>query len=525
MVALVIDDTVRKLDRTISDLVLEYQGDFGFETQLFLPTKENVETLFSTIRSQQDQVARADIDPFWTAHFNSVLRGLKMAGRTHQLYPYNYIHTVAGFLGKLMDFDINAPQEKVKQATGKLRRLAPVLDEVIRLVKPLPPSRKQQVANSATAITSLLARMLDYFAGYQDQIEPESLQALGEQVHINQAALAAAVDAIEKMPAYTGNEEEASLPFDQVMGEGLQVPLDFILSWYKDDFLQRKEEFYELGRTIDPRRDPFAILQEDSPAYDNPQRLFEDARRVVNIMREYSLDYVTLPEGEVCEVGPVAEQSKMDCPTANCGGADMWTGTLRSRMGLNEDNYTAFNRASLWDTVAHECYPGHHTNAAKGAAVDLPRTFRLYLPLVRAMVEGIAHRSETLMAPHYEDDLARLSAAHRVYYCAARVKAEMDLNYYRRSPQELMRMYQEDLQVNEMTARLQVQAHLMYPGDAISYYTGARVLESRRRELGVEARPFTEPIFSFGFVSLDTMNKLVAMSPRDGETIKQFGSL
>ncbi len=61
-------------------------------------------------------------------------------------------------------------------------------------------------------------------------------------------------------------------------------------------------------------------------------------------------------------IGPVPEQYKVDCPNAMYSGPDLWSGRLTGFMGLNPDNLESFSRAGLWGTIAHEIYPGHHTN-------------------------------------------------------------------------------------------------------------------------------------------------------------------
>ena len=294
------------------------------------------------------------------------------------------------------------------------------------------------------------------------------------------------------------------------------------MSWYLEDFEQRKEEFREAAARIDSKRDPFDVVRSCSPQYSNPSHLLSDIREIVGKMRIHAQDYVTLPEGECCEVGPLPEASKLDCPTVMYGPKSSSDGQIVGRMGVNVDNYDAFTRADLWSWCAHECYPGHHTNYAKAAVSQLPASFRLGMSLSRCLLEGQAHRSEMLMMPYYEDDVARLAAKHRALYTAFEVKAEIDLNYYGRPHQEIYQAYLEDIRVNEMTARLQVQAHLMHPGDAVCYYSGARVLDELRQELNMEQRTYMEAIFSFGSVSLNTMKHLVAMTPNELEGLRKF---
>ncbi len=493
---------VRDLDRDVSDLVLEYNGSRQFRDRLFVPSEKNVETLLGRARALRGKLDSSEDNAFWKSHFDSVLRGFDLAVREDTLLPYAYGHRLSAAIQSILDHESHEPGEKRRLLQEKLGEIELMLDAVLYWLRDLPSLRREQAQQSAKTLRAVL-----------NKVEPEISAPALAAVEKHQRAL-------EQLPP--AHEVRRPLPFDEVLRDGMQVPLEFILSWYQEDLERRTAEFRELGQRIDATRSPFAVLKEDSRGYDSADDLFADAKRIIQASRQNALSYLTLPEGEHCSVGPVPEQSKVDCPTAMYAGADLWTGQLTGKMGLNTDNLTAFTRAGLWGTVAHEVYPGHHTNYVKSAAAQLPYTFKLRQSLSRSLVEGIAHRSESFMAPHYEDDLARLASAKRVMYCAARVKAEMDLNYHDTSADDVKRMYLEEMGVNEMTARMQVDAHLMYPGDGISYYTGARVMESLRQELNMDAAEFTDIIFSFGFISLSTMEQVVRLAPEEREQLRCF---
>ena len=59
------------------------------------------------------------------------------------------------------------------------------------------------------------------------------------------------------------------------------------------------------------------------------------------------------------------------------------------------------------ETLAHEVYPGHYAAKIKSGLNDLPNTFKL--GLFMSISEGIAHRSEYLMMPYYDDPIASFS--------------------------------------------------------------------------------------------------------------------
>ena len=191
-------------------------------------------------------------------------------------------------------------------------------------------------------------------------------------------------------------------------------------------------------------------------------------------------------------------------------------------MCLNDDNLPAFSRGSLEETNSHEVYPGHHTHFVKTASTHLPYTFRLNLPMTRCLIEGVAHRSEYLLIPYYKDPIAKLEAARRGWYCATRVKAEVDLNYYRKPVQEIIDNYVNNLNCTEYSANGQMYAHLMLPADAVSYYTGMRVLEDLYPTTGLGMKDFTDETFNYGNVSMDTIRDIFSLTAEQKSALKLF---
>ena len=84
----------------------------------------------------------------------------------------------------------------------------------------------------------------------------------------------------------------------------------------------------------------------------------ETARRLVDVilpaLRERSLDIVDLPEGESIEIRMVTDRP--------WSGYNWYLGAGRSRVDLNTDLPIYAYR--LTDLLAHEAYPGHHTEHA-----------------------------------------------------------------------------------------------------------------------------------------------------------------
>ena len=511
---------IKAMDRRIAAMVLSYQGGHGYEDRLFVPSTQNIEQVLAEVETTLAEIRQPEFDGFWQNHFDAILRGYRYTVLEHTHLPHNYVYPMASFLERMMRADQEDAEWQMETMAIKLGNLPDVLTAVINSLHNLSDLRRKQVTTCCQTVLNIVAQAGDFFVTKRECVSVGSYDTFYRALGTADASLREAIAAISLLPP--AREVIKPIPFDVTMRDGMQVCMESVLSWYADDYKQRFDEFTQAGARIDPRRSPFDIILQDARGYGSHHEQVSDAKEIVQAIRKAALNYISLPAGEVCEMGAVPEQSKLTCPTAVYIGGNVWKKELWGMMGFNEDNYTALNRAELWGHITHECYPGHHTNYVKTAAGSLPHTFMMRLPLTRTILEGIAHRSETLMMPYYEDDVARLASHRRVLYCAARVKVEVDLNYYRRPAEEIMKLYLDEMRINEMSARLQTQAHLMNPGDAVSYYTGAKILEDKRRDLGMDSEQFTELIFSFGFIPVSTMLSILELNSVAWEGLKRF---
>ena len=156
----------------------------------------------------------------------------------------------------------------------------------------------------------------------------------------------------------------------------------------EDDVEYRKKVFFDTAKEIDPKRDAYDLLNNASVKYTDAKSLLDGMAGLLDHMRESSRLYVDIPAGETCEVIPTPDAYKMVCPTAMYMDASEGGTAGKGFVCLNTDNLSAFSRANLEETVAHEVYPGHHTHFAISATRDLPHTFKLSLPLSRLIIEG-----------------------------------------------------------------------------------------------------------------------------------------
>ena len=504
-------DTARRLDALISDLSAEYTGSGRFEGELFIPSARAIAKLQERLTELDEEIqSHQGVTDFWKRHFSQILSSMRWRIQSDKRLPYTYTARVSSAVYQSMQ-EGRTKEERQTLLGQKLAPLGDFLTAVLSHVEQSGPDRRQQVISSLETLNANLGHALTHFAG-DTQFQ--------EQLREAQARLARAQEAIPLLPLVTQTPPEPS--FGEILSQSLGVDEDYILSWYQEDFEECQESLHELARRLDPGVSTQELLDRELPAPGSPGEMFDLMRDYLKVARAHSLDYITLPEGEVCHVGPVPEQHRLDCPWGLYSGGDAQRGQLSGTVCLNQYNYRAVTHGWLMLMAAHEGYPGHHAHYVKTASQKLPLTFRSGLPLTRAMGEGIAHRSERLMQHIFENPAYPVFVAYRRLHCALRVKAEVELNVNHRPAQEIIDLYQEVMGFNEHSARVQVQAHLMYPADGVSYYTGMRVLEQLQKEGNYPEPEFTEAIFSHGSVSLDTIADIVALPPHAKRELGRF---
>jgi uncharacterized protein (DUF885 family) len=129
------------------------------------------------------------------------------------------------------------------------------------------------------------------------------------------------------------------------------------------------------------------------------------------------------------------------------------------------------------------------------------------------------------MMPYYDDPIAKLEAAKRGWYCAYRVKAEVDLYYNKRPVQEVIDNYVTHLNCTEYSAQAQTRAHMMRPADGISYYTGMRYIEELYRKSKMDMKQFSNQAFEYGNIPLKTLENILGLSAEKKAQLKAFKPL
>ena len=505
------DKTARDMDARAAQMVLSYQQEVGHEKQPFIPTSDNIQKLLDKIDREIDRAGEFE-EALWRNHFTGFLQSFRFKVNLDRLLPYDFVARQAKSLYSLIRSDPRPRRERESIIEARIEGIPAILNAVTELLPQVTEYRRGQLRGALDALRTNLKLTAEW--------------SEDDGASSNSRLIESALQACDELQQSTEDcplpEQGHQFELDDCLREGMQVPFDYIYSWYEEEVQRTRSRFLELASAIDPKKDPMTILSECPQGFSSQEELFSETRRIIGYLRAAALNYVTLPEGESCDVIATPEERKMSCPTAHYSGTSPLLDSLTGNVGLNVDNLSHFTLANLEGTLSHEVYPGHHTHGVKTTASDLPLTFKIRLPGTRCLSEGVAHRSETLMIPYFEDPIAELASAHRSYYCAYRVKAEVELYHHHKPKEEVMNTYIEDLGTNEFSARGQLRAHMMFPADAVSYYTGMKYLRELREDSSLSKSEFIDETFSYGKVTLETMSDILSLPTDKREALKKF---
>lgn len=499
-------EVIKSLDLRVARLVSDYLGG-PLETEaLFVPTKDNLSEMDSKVSQLLSEINRLE-DPFWKSHFTAALESLSFQIQCNTKMPYEYITRISSSLDKLM-METGAPGsgQEVETALKRLRDTVAVIQAIDQEVHTRTDLAKSQLADVLPSLSKNVQRCIDFVQAHAaTQGAKDDAQAFGNQ----------ALEAIRGLqskvkPVYVGELEPVDIPFAISVEKGMQVPLDYLLSWYEEDAVNRRKEYFEIAEADFPGQDPNQVLM-SGQGYATVEELFADMRQILDLLQEECTRFVDLPEDEYCDIGLIPETWRMMVP------GFMYLGGL---VAINPDNLASYRRVGLETTAVHEVYPGHHVHSVKSAQHALPHTFKLGLFWSRCLQEGMCDRSMVLMTPYLTDPAAKLSVAKRLWFTASRAKAEVDIYYNKKSVQEIIDNYMNNLGLPSYNAHAQTRAHLMRPADAISYYTGMKYLDDLYNEAGLGLKEFTNEIFSYGSIPLATMKHILALPEEKKQQIR-----
>ena len=526
---------LHELDKRIVALFARYDSLLEYQDSLFVPDRDGFDQLQDDIEDVRwsTDVARQDAgnaqvdgvlgsaDPVAAGgaladalfgHWYELLELLEARIKDDQSFPYRFVRGAIGKTSSLISLDSRGRGERLDGIRNLHEGVPAVLDAAGDLAVRLPGPARQQTIDMLSSVSQLAVeapvKIAREFSGLPDDcIERVSnlIRASGDKARqVSDRIRAAALPGAARMYRGLTYAETLRLIYD--------MELDELVAWHRDEVEKCRERFSAVARSIDPNRDPLTILEQDLGPYSTPDEMLEAGRRLVPFCRERALEYISLPEGEVCEVWETPEHLRETYPWGGYWGGNTLDGDLQGAVFLNKCNYRAVTKGWVELNAVHECYPGHHAHAVKTTAARMPLTFKVATLTARSSPhsEGIAHRSETLMQ-HIFHDAFPLFVAYRRLHTSVRIWADLEMFHFDHGREAAVQLYMNYMGLDRATANGQAKSQEMTPGYFTIYYYGMKALEELQRECGWNDRDFTELVFSAGKVSLSTVRRLVYM--------------
>ena len=143
------------------------------------------------------------------------------------------------------------------------------------------------------------------------------------------------------------------------------------------------------------------------------------------------------------------------------------------------------------------------------------------------LLEGTCIRTEkTFQSVYEEDPFFPLFVAYRRHHASVRIYVDLMLFYFGATLAEAVKIYQDELGFDWITARKQVQAHQSAPGYFTCYYYGLKKLAEWEEEYHFTTKEFTELLFSPGYICIDRFGEFLALTDEQrSRYMNDFASL
>jgi hypothetical protein len=516
--------SLKELDDVIFDLYCSTKGAYTHERELFVPSEVNVEKALKEINELREKVKSLKEslnNEVWVQHLLDLLDGMEIILQDNKRHPAKYIRALGNSISRLL--------EEPRRYEIRAEILSPKLSNIDQFFKEM---RRLCLTSTDPRIDRAIAcaSSLSIEADNNKKTIQAWAKKRGEKPSDLKKTYKSAVEGLTKLEllarrfvkdAEDIKKQERKMLEDVGFAELLEkrygLDLEWILSWYQKDFEEVRQKVRELAAEIDPTKEPIDVLKEHIHVpYDTPEEMFAAMKQFLETAREKSRAYIDLPDGESCRVIGVKEIAREDHPMGHSGGPDPVKGRLVSTVSLNQYNFRAFTRGWLMMMAIHEAYPGHNIQWTKVSVEKLPRTFKVTGGKEVPLVEGLAHRSEELLQHIYGDKAFPLFVAWRRFQTILRVYIEMGLFHLKTmTPEEAARLYMDEMDMSEETARGLVVWHLENRGYNVCYYTGYRMLtEMRDKTLKMSEKDFNNKLFSAGFISMKNVKTLLGIEEK-----------
>ena len=496
---------LRALDDRIADLWIRYDAVLHTDNDVFVPTDDRLDHMASETVALRRDLALQSPQGAWEDvilhHATNLAEALAFRLVDERATPHRYLADVGYTLDRFLLLDGRSRRQKDGILATKLEGVADLVDAVCERTSQVGPAARKAVTEYlGTLLRAVGEYMPDHGAG-----DPGVSTAL----RLVEGSLEGAMDTIAGM---SGKGEVQTLPYRLRLKTLWDIDADEMLRWCDEALIQSRDRFLKLARTRLGRKSMTDYVQADDGSLGSPEEAIALMRQFLGRAREASSEHIRLPAGETCDVLPVPPHMEKTYPWGGCMSPSPLSHHLRGAVLVNTSNYRNLSPGWLQMLALHECYPGHHAQRVKISASDLPRSFKVHTLSHPSspLVEGIAHRSETLLAEVFGPSF-EVFAAYRRLHTITRIRADLSLHMLGHSPEEVVHLYRETLGLSAGVARGQVHFQELLPGYMTTYYYGLRWLQEMTSRLSLDDRILSEWLFSAGYVGLGTLENVIKM--------------
>ena len=526
----------READRDCALLQYRLQDHKPYEKGLFLPTKEAMEEAWREWRSLKERVESLEepdeVFALVKNHLRDFLDSLEFSLQDTEKNPEGILLGFQYELQGVIRCDRRSDGERCAALTRRLDLFREHQGILLDLMKVKKTAKEQGALSRSLSRVKLdmereTGRLREYFPGFTEE-QLKELQAAMEgfcsQLEETASALSAEEVSAEELlkddlSRTVKMEPEA---YRNLLKKQLGVSLEELLSWYKEEMEKTRAEVFKIASELDIPEEAPKTMQEVSGVlfrYAGPcgsaEEMYARAAGYLKRTRAIAHEYVRLPEDESCRCVPLPECYKDSYPWGGYEGGDFSVRPFRGQMFLNQYNYQNITDGWIKMNTMHEAYPGHHVQYVRAATDTTPETVKIGAKQV-PIGEGTCLRTERAFTFIFaEDPFFPLFVAFRRHHTSVRVYVDLMLYYFGATLEEAVEIYERELGFDRVTARAQVQAHQNSPGYFTCYYYGMKKICDWEQKYGYTKWDYTELLFAAGSVSMETLGRLVKLSPED----------
>lgn len=528
----------RELDKELAEFNGTISGYRRKGKKAFVPSEANVAAAkeeWSQLKARVEALEEPDaVFALVKHHFADFIDSLEFALEDVSAHPEGH------FMGFLWGFeDVSrkhrgTEQEKCDTVIRRIEGAAENREEYVEVIKAKYDEKGlAAAANALRREAANVAKESERVDFYFPNFTSEQAKAVKEAMDKHVAMLNVTADEIstaEVVPAAKLVEDDLSKTvkgdveeYRAMLKKKLGVNLDELLSWHKSEIEKTRAEVFEIASKLDIPEKPKTMQEINDVLYkyegpcDSPEEMFRRANEYLKRTRALAHEFVNLPDDEICVCVPISEGCKDSYPWGGYEGGDFSVRPFHGQMFLNQYNYQNVTDGWIKLNALHEAYPGHHVQYLKTALSETPETVKIgakYIPIL----EGTCLRTERAFEWIFgEDPFFPLFVAYRRHHGAVRIFVDLSLYVFGATIEDVCKIYQEELGFEWGTARKQVQAHQNMPGYFNCYYYGMKKLTQWEKEFGYAKKDYTELLFSAGYLSMDSFEMLIKLSPEDKE--------